>query len=87
MDTLLLGVNRVSTALLICGVAMWLFLPLAWSTNLVLHGGLMFLMAMPVVRLIGAIEEELRAREWGYVVLGIVVVLLLCGGVLVALRG
>jgi hypothetical protein len=86
IDTVLAGTNRISTALLMCGLAMWLFLPLGWSTQLTLHAGLVFLMAMPVVRLVGAIGEELRAREWGYAALGVVIVLLLCSGALVALR-
>lgn len=86
MDAALVA-NRISTVLLVFGLVMWLFLPFEWSTNLTLHAGLMFLMAAPVVRLIGAVGEELQAREWGYAALGIVVVVLLCAGVLVALSG
>lgn len=85
IDAVLLRVSRISTVLLVCGLAMWLFLPFEWSANLTLHAGLMLLMAAPVVRLLAATGEEIRAGEWGYAALGMVVVLLLCGGALLAL--
>jgi uncharacterized membrane protein len=87
MEAVLLGANRISTGLLVCGLVMWLVLGFDWSATLTLHAGLMLLMAAPVVRLVGAIGEELRAGEWVYAALGIVVVVLLCAGVFVALRG
>ena len=56
----------------------------AW---LVLQAGLVLLMATPVVRLLWALMAEVRAREWRFVALGVMVLVMLFGSYLVSRGG
>ncbi len=78
----------ISTTLLAVGMIAWLATrgeptPFAMAA---LSGGLGVLAAMPVARLILVIAEEIKARDWRFVTLGVLVLLLLTGSVAVSLR-
>lgn len=78
---------RLATTLLLAvGLALWL----AGATDpatVTLNAGLIILMATPVVRLVWALLEEVRAREWRFVALGVVVLALLCVSLLISRGG
>jgi hypothetical protein len=54
------------------------------AAEVCLSGGLILLMATPVWRLLWALFEEIRAREWRFVALGVVVIGLLFGSYLLS---
>jgi hypothetical protein len=80
--------GRVSTALLLVGMALWL--PThgepSPAAGIALAAGLAVLAAMPVARLLLVIEEEVKARDWRFVALGLAVLLLLAGSVMISTR-
>lgn len=75
-----------TTILLAVGLALWLAGATSPAT-VTLNTGLIILMATPVVRLVWALVEEVRAREWRFVALGVVVLVLLFGSLLVSRTG
>lgn len=83
METLVRISTWMSIALLATGMVVWSIAP-GDVGLLVLHVGLVLLMATPVTRLVGVLVEEIRAREWRFVALGVAVLVLLCGSVLIS---
>jgi uncharacterized membrane protein len=77
--------TALSTALLALGVVVALVALESGAGDLLLKAGLIILMITPVANLIVALVDEISVREWGFVVAGLVVLLLLGGSVLVAL--
>jgi hypothetical protein len=85
METALKVWSSISLALLVVGTALWIRTPDAAGAAVVLDGGVLLLMAMPVVRLAAVIAEEVQAREWRFAALGLAVIALLAGSALVGL--
>lgn len=77
--------SLVTTVALSAGLLWWVVEPAA-AASLLLSAGLLVLMATPVFQLIGAVAEEIRAREWGFAIAGLGVLLLLGVSAIVALR-
>ncbi len=76
----------VTTALLLAGVAVWIASSDRGFADDFLTAGLLLLMVTPVSRLIAAIHEEIRAREWTFAALGVAMLLLLVGSFVVSTR-
>ena len=74
----------VSVALLTAGMLLWIVSPAGTLAEMMLNSGLVLLMATPVARLVAALVEEIRVREWRFAALGVVVLLLLCGSVVIS---
>jgi uncharacterized membrane protein len=74
----------VSTALLAVGMALALVAPEGVAGHVLIAAGLIILMITPVAHLVIALVDEIAAREWGFVAIGLVVLLLLCGSLVVA---
>ena len=86
METFLRAWSAASLGLLVLGMAMWLLAPLGERTDLALGAGLLLLMTTPVLKLISVLADEIRARDWRFALLGVVVLFLLGGSVMLALR-
>ena len=86
MDAILRAWSTATVGLLVVGMILWLWTPLAERTDLALGTGLVLLMTTPVLKLLSVLIDEIRARDWRFVLLGLVVVLLLCGSVMLAFR-
>lgn len=85
MEKLLEISSRVTTVMLLAGVLLWVQAPDGRTADAVLKTGLVILIATPVTRLLAALVEEVRAREWRYVALGFAVLVLLGGSIAVAM--
>jgi uncharacterized membrane protein len=78
--------TTASTILLVAGLVLSFVAAVPQAADVALQLGLVLLMLTPVTAVIGAIVAEVRAREWQFVALGVVVVGLLGGSLVVALR-
>jgi uncharacterized membrane protein len=87
IDAVLRASSIVTAIALTCGLAAWMVQPGGRGSDLVLNAGLLLLMAMPVVQLVSAIGEEIRAREWRFAIVGAAALLLLGGSLAVSLIG
>jgi uncharacterized membrane protein len=76
--------TSVSTALLVVGIVLALAVPQTWAADPLLTAGLIILMATPVAHLLVALVDEITAREWGFVAIGLAVLTLLGGSLVVA---
>ena len=76
--------TTLSTALLALGIAVALVAPHARAAPALLMAGLAILMITPVAHLLIALADEIAAKEWEFVGVGALVLLLLGGSVLVA---
>ena len=86
METFLRAWSAATLGLLVLGMAMWLLAPLGERTGIALGAGLILLMTTPVLKLLSVLVDEIRARDWRFALLGVVVLLLLGGSVMLALR-
>lgn len=86
MEGALRAASVITTIVLACGFVLWIVEPGGRRVDLVLDSGLVLLMAMPVVQLIRAIAEEVRAKEWRFAIIGAAVLLLICGSVVISLQ-
>lgn len=86
MDVLLRAWSAASLGLLVMGMALWLRAPLGERTNLALGAGLVLLMTTPVLKLLSVLIDEIRARDWRFALLGVIVLFLLGGSVMLAVR-
>jgi hypothetical protein len=86
METLLHASSAASLGLLVVGMVLWLWAPLGDRAELALGAGLVLLMMTPVLKLLSVLADEVRARDWRFVALGVVVLVLLGGSVMLALR-
>jgi uncharacterized membrane protein len=77
--------SAITTATLVVGLAMEAHGRWARTADLLIFTGLLVLMAIPVVRLAAAIGEEIRARDWRFVALGLVVAALLACSVAIGM--
>ena len=84
MEVVLRVWSRLSLALLVLGMALWLQAPLGDRTDLALNMGLVLLLATPVVKLLSVLLDEVRARDWRFALLGVAVLALLGGSVALA---
>lgn len=84
MDLAIRAGTALTSILLALGLLLWLMAPEGALAKTLLDAGLFVLIATPVTRLVAALAEELRKREWRYVVLGAVVLFLLVGSYLVS---
>ena len=78
--------TRVSTVCLAAGLLLTFALPEARLTGILLSVGLMVLMATPVARVAVSIAEFARQRDWRFVVYTSIVLALLLGSLVAALR-
>ena len=78
--------TRVSTACLAAGLILTLALPGARIAGLFLAAGLVVLMATPAARVVVSIAEFARQRDWTFVVYTSIVLVLLLGSLVAALR-
>jgi uncharacterized membrane protein len=76
----------VSAVLLTAGLALWLSAPDARLSRWLLNGGLVALMATPILRVFVSFVEYVRIKDWIFVATTIVVLIELTVTVLVALR-
>jgi uncharacterized membrane protein len=75
----------LSAAALVVGLMLFLFAPeMPWRTFL--NGGLMILMATPMLRVVVSVVEYVQMRDWFFVVLTLAVLTELSVTVLYALR-
>jgi predicted permease len=86
METVLRAWSTASIALLLVGMVLWFYAPHHTATSLVLDGGLVLLLATPVVKLVSVLADEIRAREWRFAGLGVAVLLLLAGSAMLAFQ-
>ena len=86
MEQILRAWSAASLGLLVLGMVLWLAVPSGERTDVALGAGLVLLMTTPVVKLLSVLVDEVRARDWKFALLGMVVLLLLGGSVIVALR-
>jgi uncharacterized membrane protein len=86
MDTALRICTGCSMVLLVAGSLLWLASPVGDRTDIVLNTGLALLMATPVARLLSALLQEIRARDWRFAALGFAVLGLLACSVVLALE-
>jgi uncharacterized membrane protein len=84
MEAVLRVGSGVSLVLLVAGLLLWLREPLGERTELVLNTGLVLLMVTPVSRLLSAVTEEIRARDWRFAALGFAVLALLGCSVMIS---
>lgn len=75
----------VSAVLLFAGLALWLTTPEDPLARWLLNGGLVVLMATPILRVFVSFVEYVRIRDWFFVVTTIVVLVELTVTVVVAL--
>jgi uncharacterized membrane protein len=75
----------VSSVLLFAGLALWLAAPEAPVVRWLLNGGLVVLMATPILRVFASFVEYVRMRDWVFVATTLLVLLELTVTVLVAL--
>ncbi len=73
-----------STILLIIGLMSALWLPASWPATFFLQAGLIVLMATPVARVVVSVGEYAAGRDWLFVALTMIVLLVLLGSLLVA---
>jgi len=78
--------TRASTALLAAGLVAALSTSHPVSRTL-LGAGLLVLMGTPIARVAVSVVEFARTREWWFVLCTLVVLVLLLGSLMVALRG
>jgi uncharacterized membrane protein len=76
--------SGVSNTLLVLGLMLVLATPWTAPGDRLLTAGLLILMATPVANLIVAIEDEIAAKEWTFVAIGAIVLLLLGGSLYLA---
>jgi uncharacterized membrane protein len=76
----------LSAAALVCGLALFLFLPEAPSRTWFLNAGLVILMATPILRVVVSVIEYVKMGDWFFVVATIVVLLELSVTMIFALK-
>lgn len=76
--------TQATTVLLVVGLALLLWAPDARLGTLAVHVGLVVLMLTPVARVIVSIAAYVRARQWWFVLLTGIVLVLLIGSFLAA---
>ena len=86
LGTVLTVGTRVSTACLALGLVLTLTMPDARISGLLLAVGLVVLMATPAARVVVSIAEFARQRDWTFVVYTSIVLALLLGSLVTALR-
>lgn len=86
MDALLSVTSMAIAASLGAGVLLWM-MGAGRAADVAIDAGLAILMATPVVRLLSAIAQEWRARDWRFAGLGVITVLLLCTALIISLVG
>ena len=74
-----------SAVLLAAGLALWLANPEAPVARWLLNGGLVVLMATPILRVFLSVVEYVRVRDWFFVAITVVVLIELTVTVVVAL--
>jgi hypothetical protein len=87
MEIVLRAWSGTSVALLVIGMVLWLQAPRGDGADLALGTGLVLLMATPVVKLVSVLLDEVRARDWRFVMLGLLVLALLAGSVALGALG
>ena len=75
----------VSAVLLAAGLALWLASPGAPLSRWLLNGGLVVLMATPILRVFVSVVEYVRMKDWVFVATTILVLVELTVTVVVAL--
>ena len=75
----------VSAVLLAAGLALWLTIPDAPLSRWLLNGGLVVLMATPILRVFVSFVEYVRMKDWVFVATTILVLVELTVTVVVAL--
>ena len=80
----LAGGTHTSTLLLAAGLTLILFEPRR-GPGLLLHAGLVLLMATPVLRVGVAVVAFVRRREWWFVLFTVLVLALIASGFIAAL--
>ena len=75
----------LSAVALVVGLTLYLFAP-AMPWRAFLNGGLVILMATPVLRVVVSVVEYVQMRDWFFVVLTVAVLLELSVTVIYALR-
>jgi uncharacterized membrane protein len=84
IETLVRGGAWLSVALLTAGMVLFIVSNAGSRADLVLNSGLVLLMTTPVARVLAALTEEIRVREWRFAALGAAVLILLCGSLVIA---
>jgi len=74
-----------SAVLLFAGLALWLANPEIPVARWLLNGGLVVLMATPILRVFVSVVEYVRMRDWFFVAITVVVLIELTVTVVVAL--
>jgi uncharacterized membrane protein len=74
-----------SAVLLIAGLALWLASPETPLSRWLLNGGLVVLMATPILRVFVSVVEYVQMRDWLFVAITVVVLIELGVTVVVAL--
>lgn len=77
---LLLAGVLAATACLLAGLSMWTIA--APSARWLMDAGLIILMATPVLRVVLAIVEYARARDWAFAAAAVAVLAILIGSVI-----
>ena len=76
--------TAISTALLALGMTLAVAAPRARAGHMLLMAGLAILMMTPVANLLIALADEIAAKEWEFVGVGALVLLLLASSLVVA---
>jgi uncharacterized membrane protein len=83
----ILGVGAVtSTALLALGLGLQLAGALPQAADHLTHAGLIILIATPVARVVASVVDFTMSRDWTFTVLTGLVLVILLGSLLVAIR-
>ncbi len=83
-DVLLSVASAITTILLGAGLLLWAR-GTGRTAEVLMDAGLIILLVMPVARLLDAVGQELRAREWRFAALGFAVLVLLGGSLAIAM--
>jgi uncharacterized membrane protein len=75
-----------ASALLLAGLVMWMLNLAPQAANALLNGGLIVLMATPLLRVVVSLAEYVRMRDWFFVVTTLAVLSVLLTSVTIALR-
>jgi hypothetical protein len=87
MERILDLASPLTGVVLLVGLLLWMRNPDSPAADVVLTTGLIVLIAAPVGRLVAALVHEIRRREWRFVLLGAVVLLLLGASVAISFGG
>jgi uncharacterized membrane protein len=76
----------ISASALVCGLVLFFTRPDSALTGVVLNGGLVVLMATPILRVVVSLIEYVRMRDWFFVLTTMVVIVELSVTLLYALQ-